>query len=73
MFTSLFHWNTSPTTISLRRMSVDLPEHVYDRLFVKRRRVNGNAYFNALITELKNKRLNFNVKFLNSELIDSKI
>nr|XP_022320849.1 CUB and sushi domain-containing protein 3-like isoform X2 [Crassostrea virginica] len=35
---------------------VDLPEHVYDRSFVKRTRANGNTNFYALITELKNKK-----------------
>ena len=35
---------------------VDLPEHVYDRSFVKRTHANGNTNFYALITELKNKK-----------------
>nr|XP_022326205.1 hepatitis A virus cellular receptor 1-like isoform X2 [Crassostrea virginica] len=35
---------------------VDLPEHVYDRSFVKRTRANGNTNFYALISELKNKK-----------------
>ena len=35
---------------------VDLPEHVYDRSFVKRTRANGNTNFYALVTELKNKK-----------------
>ena len=35
---------------------VDLPEHVYDRSFVKRTRANGNTNFFALVTELKNKK-----------------